>query len=135
MWTNNNCESINHVLKQSINWKSQPLVDFVQNLKELVESQYKELRRALFATGQYRLAESHAHFQLTRTEWASHVDHYKLFNRFRNYVEKDKRIVTSSDGRTEIVGPRTMGKKIGHTKRKTTERTTTIKRQKTTNKN
>ena len=28
-WTNNNCESLNHVLKQAIEWKSKPLTDFI----------------------------------------------------------------------------------------------------------
>ena len=135
-WTNNNCESINHVLKQTINWKSQPLTEFIESMQGLVDSQYKDLRRALFGAGQYRLADSHAQFQLTRTEWAAKttVERYKLFTRFRKYVEKDRRLVTASDGRTKVVGPRTMGKKIGQTKRKITERTTTIKKQKTTKK-
>ncbi|XP_053376475.1 uncharacterized protein LOC128547528 [Mercenaria mercenaria] len=34
-WTNNNCESMNHVLKQAIDWKSQPLTDLVDILHTL----------------------------------------------------------------------------------------------------
>lgn len=30
-WTNNNCESLNLVLKQAIEWKSKPLIDFIKN--------------------------------------------------------------------------------------------------------
>ena len=60
------------------------------------------------------------------------IDHFKIYNRFRNYVERDRRIITASDGRTKVVGPRTMGKKIGQSKRKVAERTTTIKKRKTT---
>ena len=100
------------MLKQTINWKSQPLTEFIESMQGLVDTQYKDLRRALFGAGQYRLADSHAQFQLTRTEWAAKtiVEHYKLFTRFRKYVEKDGRLVTASDGRTTVVGPRTMGK-------------------------
>lgn len=29
-WTNNNYESLNHVLKQNIEWKSQPLLDLTE---------------------------------------------------------------------------------------------------------
>ena len=32
-WTNNNCESLNQVLKASINWESKPLLDLVTTLK------------------------------------------------------------------------------------------------------
>ena len=46
-WTNNNCESLNHVLKQTIDWKSQPLMDPIESVKERMESQFKELRRSI----------------------------------------------------------------------------------------
>ena len=34
-WTNNNCESINHVLKQTVDWKSKPLTEFVELVEEI----------------------------------------------------------------------------------------------------
>ena len=46
-WTNNNCESLNHVLKQTIDWKSQPLMNLIESVKERLESQFKELRRSI----------------------------------------------------------------------------------------
>lgn len=35
-WTNNNCESVNHQLKQVMNWKSQQLLDLVDKLYDTV---------------------------------------------------------------------------------------------------
>ena len=35
-WTNTNCESLNHVLKQNIEMKSQPLLDLIEAIPELV---------------------------------------------------------------------------------------------------
>ena len=40
MWTNNNCESVTHVLKQAIDWKRQPFLDFINQLNELVDGQF-----------------------------------------------------------------------------------------------
>lgn len=34
-WTNNNSESLNHIFKQSINWKSQPHSNSIQTLRNL----------------------------------------------------------------------------------------------------
>ena len=34
-WTNNNCESFNHVLKQKTDWKLKPLYDLVNTIQEL----------------------------------------------------------------------------------------------------
>lgn len=58
-WTNNNWESMNHVLKQTIDWKSQPLTDLVTKLHRLVDGQFNDLRAALVGTGEFRLADSH----------------------------------------------------------------------------
>jgi len=55
-WTNNNCESLNQVLKASINWESKPLLDLVTTLKEIVDAQFKDLLRSLVSRGQYRIA-------------------------------------------------------------------------------
>jgi hypothetical protein len=48
-WTNNNSESLNHVLnfKQAIDWKSKPLLDLVKILSDIVATQFKDLRRAI----------------------------------------------------------------------------------------
>jgi len=46
LWTNNNSESLNHVLKQAIDWKSQPLLDIVNILTKIIKTQFKDLKRA-----------------------------------------------------------------------------------------
>lgn len=59
-WTNNNCESLNHVLKQYIEWKSQPLLELIEAIQELVDVQFKDLRRSFVGTGQFKLADIHS---------------------------------------------------------------------------
>ncbi|GFO47352.1 hypothetical protein PoB_007385700 [Plakobranchus ocellatus] len=50
LWMNNCCESVNHILKQAVSWKSQKLVDLIHKLHSVVQRQFKELRRTLTDT-------------------------------------------------------------------------------------
>ena len=131
-WTNNNCESMNHVLKLAVDWKSKSLVELVSILEKLVSGQYKDLRGALLGTGEFRLADSHRQFQSSKTEWVSktNAQRLKLFKKFRSFVPTDGRVLTSTDGKSEIIAPRTLGRKPGQRKRGVNERTRTNKRRK-----
>lgn len=53
-WTNNNCESINNVLKMAVDWKPQALPTLVETLREIIKGQYVDVRRALIGRGDYR---------------------------------------------------------------------------------
>lgn len=50
-WTNNNPESINHVLKHTVNWETESLPEFVRLTKRVVDGQYQKLRSALLSSG------------------------------------------------------------------------------------
>ena len=91
MWTNNNCESVNHVLKQAVDWKRKPLLDFIQSVNELVDAQFKDLKRALVSIGGFRLADSHRQFAVSKSVWANKTDdeRHRLFRRFwKHDIEK-----------------------------------------------
>ena len=126
-WTNNNCESLNHVLKQATDWRSKPLVPLVEKLQDLADGQFKELRSAMLGTGEYKLADSHKQFQMSKTDWVSKTtsQREKAFRRFRKYFVPPKNVMISTDGCSEIIAPRTHGKKLGEKKRKINVRTTT----------
>ena len=132
-WTNNNCESLNHVLKQAIDWRSKPLTELVDILQDLATGQFKDLRSAMLGTGEYRLAESHSQFRMTKTEWINKTDaqRNKAFKKFRTFVPFQRNIMTSTDGQSDIVAPRTLGKKLNQQKRKINARTRTNKKRKT----
>ena len=128
-WTNNNCESINHVLKQTVDWKSKPLTEFVELVEEIVVGQFKDLRGGLIGTGEFRLAESHKQFQTTKTDWITMTEQQKmnLFRRYRKFIAKDSDLVVSTDGQSTVVAPKTNGRKPGlQRNRKINIRTTTI---------
>ena len=70
-WTNNNCESFNHVLKQSIQWRPQQLPELIQKLREVVYAQYVEADRAMCGLGDFVLTATHARHRLTPGVWQS----------------------------------------------------------------
>jgi hypothetical protein len=97
-WTNNNSESLNHALKRAIDWTSQPLLELVNIVKNLVDTQYKELLRSLVSMGQGRLSETHRKFHVSKSGCLSkNQERQRLFNRLRRFVPKDKK--TDINGR------------------------------------
>ena len=70
-WTNNNSESLIHALKRAINWKYQPLLELVNTVKNLVDTQYNELLRSLVSMVQCRLSETHKQFRVSKSGWLS----------------------------------------------------------------
>ncbi|GFO46826.1 hypothetical protein PoB_007333100 [Plakobranchus ocellatus] len=69
LWMNNCCESVNHILKQAVSWKSQELVDLIHKLHSVVQRQFKELRRALTDTGEFVLCPDFAKLKISRDVW------------------------------------------------------------------
>ena len=47
-WTNNNCESANHILKSAIRWKAQDLPQLINTIQTIVDAKYVDANRALF---------------------------------------------------------------------------------------
>src|SRR5664279_982363 len=56
-WTNNNCESINHVLKQAVQWRPNHIPDLIDKLRRLVD----DTDRALCGRGDFVLRPEYAH--------------------------------------------------------------------------
>ena len=66
LWTNNNCESINNVLKSYTSWKPLKLPELVPTLEEAVNAQYRETRRAILGLGNFELSEHSRNFFIPR---------------------------------------------------------------------
>jgi len=56
-WTNNAVESMNHLLKLSIDWHPRHLPELVHRLYKVTSVQLSDLRRALYGHGNYTLTE------------------------------------------------------------------------------
>jgi len=55
-WTNNNAESINHIIKLKADWRQQPVSSCVDNIYDLVKLQCVELRSARTGRGNFTLS-------------------------------------------------------------------------------
>ena len=129
-WTNNNCESMNHLIKLSTGWKSNRLPDLVDKLHTIVKLQLSEIRRALHNQGNYQLSPRVSFLQISETLWntKSHAEQEALFKRFLKYHEKTQtNVITSTDGKLTIPKTSTTAKKPGSRKRPKSERTSQIK--------
>ena len=128
-WTNNNCESMNHLIKLSTNWKACRLPDLVDRLHAIVRLQLSEIKRALHNQGNYQLSPRVSFFQVSETMWntKSLVEQETLFKRLLTYHEKTPtKVITSTDGKLTI--PKTStAKKPGQRKRCRSERASQIK--------
>ena len=100
------------MLKQAIEWKSKPLIDFIETAHELVQVQFKDLRMSLIGTGQFQFADTHKQFKVDRNVWAAKTstEREKAYKRFRSFIPKRPRLVVSTDGESDIVVSRTKGK-------------------------
>ena len=135
-WTNNNCESANHMLKLEVDWKPQPLVELVERFYSLIRAQYKDLQRATIGAGNFKLAGPFKHHYINPSVWASKSNSEKnqLFLRFLKDSKSgyNSKYITCTDG-SRIVPTPNGGEKPGQRKRKRNAKTTTDSRKKARN--
>ena len=126
-WKNNSCESMNHIIKLSMNWKKMKVPDLIERLYKLVKLQQVDTRRALYGQGNYELAPWMASFKVAHVDWVTKTDKEKEkhYEKFKKGKPKTIRIV-STDGKLTVPRTATTAKKPGQRKR---AKTTTIKRQ------
>lgn len=68
-WTNNNSESMNNRLKQSLNWKPHKLPDLISKINEISAFQINDLRRAIHGNGNYILEDTLQHHRVQPDVW------------------------------------------------------------------
>ena len=57
-WTNNNVESINNILKLSVDWKPQGVKEMIEKIYKVTELYFLDNRSALHNDGNYRLTKA-----------------------------------------------------------------------------
>ena len=78
-WTNNAAESMNHLLKLSIDWHPRRLPELVDRLYKVTSVQMSDLRRALYGHGNYTLTAPYNKFSLPHTSWQSKSPEVYIF--------------------------------------------------------
>ena len=126
-WTNNNCESVNNLLKLDLNWKPARLTDLVSHIYDLVRLQYEDVRRAMFGQGDFQLAPQFARHYVPLSQWTS-LSAEKQCCLFDNFISDNgkrnvsARTVTSSDGCLTVQGGNKIARKPGQRRRPKAER-------------
>jgi len=68
-WKNNGCESLNHVLKQCVQWRPNKLPDLIDKLQNVVDAQYVDADWALLGYGDFVLRPQYARHHYTLQDW------------------------------------------------------------------
>ena len=69
IFTTNNSEALNSVLKKQVGYKKTQWPEFVQEMKVLIDAQRNEIIRALSGRGRYRLSEGYRYLGVSMEEW------------------------------------------------------------------
>ncbi|GFO30783.1 hypothetical protein PoB_005728800 [Plakobranchus ocellatus] len=82
LWMNNNCDSLNHCLKQTLSWRSLKLVELVQKLHSIIKTQHGEVQRAICGVGEFVLVDEYQMrgillWKTTKTTQEEICNHYK----------------------------------------------------------
>ena len=101
-WTNNNCESMNAILKHAIHGKSLPLPALVLKLYDVVRGQYDEIICALVGQGDYVLCPWLKRFSLP-IDTLANLSREKKNIHYRRCLQPtstaNSKTVASSDGK------------------------------------
>ena len=128
MWTNNNTESINNIIKLSTHWQPQNTSDLVEKLYNITRLHFMDYRSALHSCGNYRLREEDKHYLVSDQVWRCKSEEEKV-TMFRAFLRDTKRrktpnLISSQDGKYSVISKaQGTAKKPGQRKRPVNERT------------
>ena len=72
-YTTNDSESMNHVLKQEVNWKEQKLPQLIKHIKSVVDRQKSEVEMAVIGRGQWKFSNEYADLLVSDMTWFSNM--------------------------------------------------------------
>lgn len=120
-WTNNNCESLNHIMKLDAKWKPVSTPELIESLHEVVSLHFRDFRRALYGSGNYRLVQGKKkRYGLSKESWrqlndTQRGDRFRIFLKNQN-KKSDAKFVKSSYSKFTVPNLKT-AKKPGQRKR------------------
>ena len=68
-YTTNNSESINHVLKQEVEWKENKLPTLIQCIKNIVDRHVGEIEKAVIGRGQWKFCQDYSNLIVVESTW------------------------------------------------------------------
>ena len=88
-WTNNNCESLNHIMKIDADWKVKTTPALIEMIHEMTQLHFKDLKRALYGEGNYRLFGKYKKYEIKSTIWMSLTKEQRE-KKFSDFLENKK---------------------------------------------
>ena len=119
-WTNNNCESANHIFKQAVQWKGL--------VHSIGKGQYKDLKRAIInGLGNFHIIPSlQKCLCMDASVWERKTPEQQKMHYERLLTTPADNVVVSSDGQEVCRFAPDSGKKKNQTKKKINAHTTTV---------
>ena len=99
LWTDNNTESVNNVIKTTVQWRTNRAADLIMKLHDITFLQFEDLKRALYRMENYYLATNYKHFRIPRQNYCGKGTDEQMENiheLFKRYKEK------CSDGESDF---------------------------------
>lgn len=72
-FTTNCSESLNHVIKQEVQWKESNLPKLIDNLKSIADDQIHETEKAVIGQGEWRFSEHYSSLVVSNISWFSQM--------------------------------------------------------------
>lgn len=127
-WTNNNCESLNHIMKLDAKWKPGNTPHMISLLHDIVTLHFKDFRRALYGGGNYRLVKNlKKRFLVPKETWRQLKDEERSekFTAFLNNEYNRKSATVKSTYANFTVTKPSTARKPGQKKRVRVAKSTT----------
>ena len=123
-WTNNNCESLNHILKLDAKWRTSKTPELIELIHQVTVLHFRDFRRALYGEGNYRLIKNLKNrYGVARSQWRGLKEAEKE-EKFRDFLQgKRTNVVRSTIANFVVPKPKT-AKKPGQRTRVRRGRTT-----------
>lgn len=130
-WTNNNCESINHILKLCTNWKLLKVPELIKKLHNIVKLQEADVRKAVHGQGNYELSPLATTFRVPHSVWMTMTSEAKeaAMSKFYKGTIRESKMVVSCDQKLTIPATPKQAKKPGQKTRCKATRTKSFPKQ------
>ena len=97
-FTTNSSESLNHVIKQEVQWKESKLPQLIGNLKSITDDQVRETEKAVIGQGEWRFTEHHSSLMAPSVCWFSCMsDGVKKLHMKKVFSQKPSSVSISSE--------------------------------------
>ena len=68
-FTTNASETANFIVKNKVDYKRNQLVEFVDELKQVIDDQEREIEKAVICTGKYQFKSEYKHLEVPESKW------------------------------------------------------------------